>query len=155
MSITVYIPTPFRRLTGNRALVEGCGKDVAELLENLESQFPGLRTLLFDDKNQIPAHINVYVNNREIGTLKGTATPLKDGDEVAVIPAVAGGAGDARGNRDAGRDRHAHGDRHAGAHSHVHCERDPDLGPHAHDDPRAGRDVEPRSLARAHGYVGL
>lgn len=93
MAVSVYVPTPFRRLTGNRASVEGHGKDVAELLENLESEFPGFRSLLFDDQNQIPAHINVYVNNREIGTLKGTATPLKDGDEVAVIPAVAGGAG--------------------------------------------------------------
>jgi adenylyltransferase/sulfurtransferase len=93
MAVSVYVPTPFRQLTGNRARVEGQGKDVAELLDNLESQFPGFRSLLFDEQNDIPAHINIYVNNREIGSLKGTATPLNDGDEVAVIPALAGGTG--------------------------------------------------------------
>ena len=94
MAVSVYVPTPFRRLTGDRSRVEGRGKDVAELLADLESRFPGFRSLLLDDENQVPAHVNIYVNNREIGTLKGTATPLKDGDEVAVIPALAGGAAD-------------------------------------------------------------
>ena len=99
MAVSVYVPSPFRRLTGNRSLVEGRGKDVAELLEDLERQFPGLRSLLFNDENQIPAHINIYVNNREISTLEGTATPLRDGDQVAVIPALAGGEGPARAPR--------------------------------------------------------
>lgn len=93
MAVSVYVPTPFRRLTGNRARVEGRGKDVAELLDDLESRFPGFRSLVLDDHDRIPTHINVYVNNREIATLKGIATPLHDGDEVAVIPALAGGAG--------------------------------------------------------------
>ncbi len=96
MAVSVYVPTPFHRLTGNRARVEGQGKDVAELLEDLESRFPGFRSLVLDDHDQIPTHINVYVNNREIATLKGIATPLQDGDEVAVIPALAGGAVDDR-----------------------------------------------------------
>ena len=94
MVVSVYVPSPFRRLMGNQSLVEGHGSDVAELLEDLERQFPGFRSLIFDDHNQIPAHINIYVNNREISTLDGTATPLKDGDQVAVIPALAGGGGD-------------------------------------------------------------
>ena len=94
MAVSVYVPSPFRRLTGNRSHVEGRGKDVAELLEDLDSRFPGFRSLLFDDHNQVPAHINIYVNNREISTLGGVATPLKDGDQVAVIPARAGGGGD-------------------------------------------------------------
>jgi adenylyltransferase/sulfurtransferase len=96
MAVSVYVPSPFRRLTGNQSLVEGHGKDVAELLEDLERRFPGFRSLLFDDHNQIPAHINIYVNNREISTLKGTATRLEEGDQVAVIPALAGGSGDSR-----------------------------------------------------------
>src|SRR3972149_2111918 len=96
MAVSVYVPSPFRRLTGNQSLVEGRGKDVAELLGDLGGRFPGFRSLLFDDHNQIPAHINIYVNNREISTLKGTATRLEEGDQVAVIPALAGGAGGSR-----------------------------------------------------------
>jgi adenylyltransferase/sulfurtransferase len=96
MAVSVYVPSPFRRLTGNQSLVEGHGKDVAEVLEDLERRFPGFRSLLFDDHNQIPAHINIYVNNREISTLKGTATRLEEGDQVAVIPALAGGEGDSK-----------------------------------------------------------
>jgi MoaD family protein len=92
--VSVYVPSPFRRLTGSRSQVEAQGKDVAELLEDLERRYPGFRSLVFNGENQIPAHINIYVNNKEIGTLKGMATPLEDGDQVAVIPALAGGAGD-------------------------------------------------------------
>jgi molybdopterin/thiamine biosynthesis adenylyltransferase/molybdopterin converting factor small subunit len=94
MAISVYVPSPFRRLTGNRSLVKARGKDVAELLEDLERQFPGFRSLVFNDENQIPAHINIYVNNKEISALEGMATPLRDGDQVAVIPALAGGEDD-------------------------------------------------------------
>ncbi len=98
MAVSVYVPTPFRRLTGNRASVEARGRNVAELLEDLEARYPGFRALIFDERNEIPAHINIYVNNREISTLKGTATPLNEGDQVAVIPALAGGAPAGRGD---------------------------------------------------------
>jgi len=94
IAVSVYVPSPFRRLTGNRSLVKAHGKDVAELLEDLERQFPGFRSLVFNDENEVPAHINIYVNNREISTLEGMATPLRDGDQVAVIPALAGGEGE-------------------------------------------------------------
>jgi len=94
MAVSVYIPSPFRRLTGNRSQVKAHGKDVAGLLADLERQFPGFRSLVFNDENQVPAHINIYVNNKEISTLEGVATPLQDGDQVAVIPALAGGGGD-------------------------------------------------------------
>jgi len=94
MAVSVYIPSPFRRLTGNRSQVKAHGKDVAGLLEDLERQFPGFRSLVFNDENQVPAHINIYVNNKEISTLEGVATPLRDGDQVAVIPALAGGEDD-------------------------------------------------------------
>jgi adenylyltransferase/sulfurtransferase len=71
--------------------VEAHGKDVAELLENLEARYPGFRALIFNEDNELPPHINIYVNNKEISTLRGTATPLKEGDQVAVIPALSGG----------------------------------------------------------------
>jgi molybdopterin/thiamine biosynthesis adenylyltransferase/molybdopterin converting factor small subunit len=98
VTVEVYIPAPFRRLAGNRTRVEGYGETVGAVLEDLEARFPGFRGVIFDDEHQIPLHINVYVNSKEISTLQGTATPLKDGDQVAVIPALAGGATD--GNRE-------------------------------------------------------
>jgi molybdopterin/thiamine biosynthesis adenylyltransferase/molybdopterin converting factor small subunit len=94
MAVSVYIPTPFRRLTGNRTRVEAGGDTVGEVLQHVNEAFPGFAEMLYDDQRAIPAHINVYVNNREIHTLQGEATPVADGDEVAVIPAIAGGAGE-------------------------------------------------------------
>jgi adenylyltransferase/sulfurtransferase len=92
--VSVYIPTPFRSFVGNRTSVEAKGRDIAEVLANLDQQFPGFRNLCSDESGAIPAHINVYVNNKEISTLEGTSTQLNDGDQVAVIPALAGGAPD-------------------------------------------------------------
>jgi adenylyltransferase/sulfurtransferase len=92
MAISVYIPTPFRKLTGNRQHVEANGKNVAEVLAHLERQYPGFRQLVFGAGDAVPAHINIYVNKQEIGSLAGIETAVKDGDEVAVIPALAGGA---------------------------------------------------------------
>jgi MoaD family protein len=93
MPVNVYIPTPFRRLTGNRTTVESSGRTVAEVIDELDARFPGLRAQITDESDDIPAHINIYVNNREISALQGTRTVLQDGDEVAVIPAIAGGSG--------------------------------------------------------------
>src|SRR4030042_5626989 len=91
MTISVYIPTPFRTLTGSRSHVEAQGDTVEELLNDLGVRYPALRNLLGANGDEVPAHINIYVNSHEINTLQGKATPLKDGDEVAVIPAIAGG----------------------------------------------------------------
>jgi adenylyltransferase/sulfurtransferase len=92
MAVSVYIPTPFRRLTGNRTHVQARGGSVGEVLDDLAAQFPEIGGLIFDTERRIPAHVNVYVNNREIHSLQGTATAVVEGDEVAVIPAMAGGA---------------------------------------------------------------
>ncbi len=93
MAVSVYIPTPFRKLTGNRQHVEADGANVGEVLANVERQFPGFRQMVFGNGTEVPAHINIYVNKQEIGSLAGIATLVKDGDEVAVIPAMAGGSG--------------------------------------------------------------
>lgn len=92
MPIVVNIPAPFRRLTGNRARVSAEGGTVERLLAGLETQFPGFHGMLFDEQGRIPPHIKVYVNGQEMGALKGLKTELKDGDQVAIIPATAGGA---------------------------------------------------------------
>src|SRR4030066_2406972 len=91
MTISVYIPTPFRSLASNRSYVEAEGCTVEELLDDLGARHPALRNLLGADGDEIPAHINIYVNSHEIHTLQGKSTPLKEGDEGAVIPAIAGG----------------------------------------------------------------
>ena len=93
-AVSVYIPTPFRKLTGNRQHVQAEGRDVAEVLANVDKQFPGFRGLVFGSGDEVPAHINIYVNMQEIGSLQGIRTKLNEGDEVAVIPAMAGGSGD-------------------------------------------------------------
>ena len=92
MVITVYIPTPYRNLTGNLAKVEAQGDDLVELIENLEARFPGIKARVFDEAGEIHRHLNIYVNDLAVDDLNGKRTPLKDGDEVALIPAIAGGA---------------------------------------------------------------
>lgn len=95
MSVKVYIPTPFRRLTENQARVDASSGTVGELLVELEQKYPGMRERLRDDKGSLFGYINVYVNSEEISELQGEKTALKDGDEVSIIPAVAGGSGTA------------------------------------------------------------
>jgi adenylyltransferase/sulfurtransferase len=95
MPVSVYIPTPFRKLTGNRQNVEAEGANVGEIIDNVDKQYPGFRKLVFGSSEEVPAHINIYLNKQEISSLQGIQTAVKDGDEVAVIPAMAGGSGDA------------------------------------------------------------
>jgi molybdopterin synthase sulfur carrier subunit len=92
MAVTVYIPTPFRRATGNLDHVEVAAADVGALLDALERAYGGLKGLVRDDKGELHGHINLYVNSESIDALGGLSTPLRDGDEVAIIPALAGGA---------------------------------------------------------------
>jgi adenylyltransferase/sulfurtransferase len=92
VAIRVYIPTPYRGLTQNRPIVEGRGADLMELLEDLEGRFPGIRRHVFDKTGELHRHLNVYVNNVAVEELGGKRAVLKDGDEVALIPAMAGGA---------------------------------------------------------------
>ncbi len=92
MPVTVYIPTPFRHLVGNRANVRASGATVRDVLHDLDAQFPGFEAQIVDSTGDLARHINIYVNQVEIEHLQGETTPLADGDELAVIPALAGGA---------------------------------------------------------------
>lgn len=91
MSVKVLIPTPLRNLTGNAADVVVEAKDVSALLSALEAKHPGLKERLCDDAGKLRRFVNVYLNEEDIRFLQGEATVLKDGDEVSIVPAIAGG----------------------------------------------------------------
>lgn len=91
MAITVRIPTPLRTLTGGAESVEVESKNVRDLVEALESNHPGLKERLMDEKG-VRRFVNLYVGEEDIRFLDGLDTELKDGDEVSVVPAIAGGS---------------------------------------------------------------
>ncbi len=90
--ITVRIPTPLRPMTGGKGEVEGAGSSVSELIEHLNGAHPGLKDRICDEQGEVRRFINIYVNEEDIRFLTGKETPLKDGDEVSIVPAIAGGA---------------------------------------------------------------
>lgn len=94
MSVKVRIPTPLRSLTAGQSVVEISGKDIGEVIEHLDKQYPGIKTRICDEENQIRRFVNIYVNEEDIRFKQGQATALKEGDEVSIIPAIAGGAGE-------------------------------------------------------------
>ena len=91
MPVKVRIPTPLRKLTNNEELVEVEATSVAAAIEGLQAQYPGIRDRLLDESGAVRRFVNVYVNEEDIRFLKNQETPLKDGDEVSIIPAIAGG----------------------------------------------------------------
>ncbi|MCM1982360.1 MoaD/ThiS family protein [Lyngbya confervoides] len=91
MAVKVLIPTPLQKLTQNQATVECSGRSVAELLESLEQNCPGIKNRLCDESGELRRFVNFYVNNEDIRFLNGKDTELQDGDEVSIIPAIAGG----------------------------------------------------------------
>ena len=91
MSVPVRIPTPLRKLTDNQEVVQVEGANVREVLNSLERAFPGLKERICDDHNNVRRFVNVFVNDEDIRFLQETETPLKTGDEVSIVPAIAGG----------------------------------------------------------------
>jgi molybdopterin synthase sulfur carrier subunit len=90
--VHVYIPTPFRRATANKDRVSLDAPDVKALLDALEEDFAGLKGLVRNERGEVHHHVNIYVNSEAIDALQGLETTLRDGDEVSIIPALAGGA---------------------------------------------------------------
>ncbi|MCA9452568.1 MAG: MoaD/ThiS family protein [Nitrospiraceae bacterium] len=89
--IKVRIPTPLRPMTGGKSEVEIAGNTVSEIIDNLGSAHPGIKERVYDEQGEVRRFINIYVNEEDIRFLTGKDTPLKDGDEVSIIPAIAGG----------------------------------------------------------------
>lgn len=89
---TVRIPTPLRSFTGGAKEVDASGETVGAALEDLAQRFPDLKRHLLDDAGALRAYVNVFVNDDDIRSLQGVATPLASGDRVMIIPSIAGGA---------------------------------------------------------------
>lgn len=87
----VSIPTPLRPNTEGNATVEAAGATVGEVLANLGTQYPDINRRIFAAEGQLQQYVNVYVNDEDIRFMDELATPVKDGDEVSIIPAIAGG----------------------------------------------------------------
>jgi len=91
MRITVQIPTPLRRHTAGTGQIECSAANVEELFSTLDQQFPDLKPHLRDDAGQIRRFLNVYVNEEDIRFLGGNTYAFQDGDEVLLVPSIAGG----------------------------------------------------------------
>ena len=87
----VRIPTPLRKLTNNEELVEVNAATIGEAIAELPRRFPGIQERLLDDTGAVRRFVNVYVNEEDIRFLQNQQTPVKDGDEISIIPAIAGG----------------------------------------------------------------
>ena len=88
----VRIPTPLRGISGGKDIVSIRAADLQGCIEELEAQHPGFRDRLCDESGEIRRFVNIYVNGEDVRFLEGLSTPLKEGDEISIVPAVAGGA---------------------------------------------------------------
>lgn len=91
MAVKVRIPTPLQGLTGGQEVVEVAPGTIMELIGNLDSRFPGIAERL-SEKGKVRRFVNLYVNEEDIRFMQAEATQVKDGDEVSIVPAIAGGS---------------------------------------------------------------
>jgi len=91
MPKNVRIPTPLRKLTNNEEVVEVSATTIGAAITELQSRYPGIQERLMDENGEVRRFVNVYVNEEDIRFLQNQQTPLKDGDEISIIPAIAGG----------------------------------------------------------------
>lgn len=91
MPVTVHVPTPLRKLTGNQADVQIEAGSVSELVDSLEASHAGIKDKLVDEEGEIRRYVNIYVNEEDVRFLEGKETILADGDSVSIVPAIAGG----------------------------------------------------------------
>ena len=94
MPISVRIPTPLRKFTGGAESVtadSASGATVAAVIEDIEGRHPGLKERICDDAGQVRRFVNIFANDEDIRFLKNLDTPVKDSDEISIVPAIAGG----------------------------------------------------------------
>jgi len=88
---SIRIPTPLRKLTNELEVVQTSGANIGEILTNLDKAFPGLNERICDDQGNVRRFVNIFVNGEDIRFLQEKATPVKDADEISIVPAIAGG----------------------------------------------------------------
>lgn len=91
MSTKVRIPTPLRKLTNNEEIIEITANTIGGAILELQNRYPGIKERLVDESGAVRRFVNIYVNEEDIRFLQNQDTPLKDNDEVSIIPAIAGG----------------------------------------------------------------
>ena len=87
----IRIPTPLRKLTNGKEEVSATGANIGALLANLEAQYPGIKERICDESGQVRRFVNIFANDEDIRFLKNLETPVKDSDEISIVPAIAGG----------------------------------------------------------------
>ena len=92
MGVTVRIPSPLRRISNGADKVEIEGSDLGGVITALEERYPGMRERLLDENSELRYFVNLYLNNEDIRFLDGLKTAVSSGDEVSIVPAVAGGS---------------------------------------------------------------
>jgi sulfur-carrier protein len=91
MSIKVLIPTPLQKFVGDQSALECEAGSISQLVEALETQHPGIKARLCDDSGKLRRFVNFYLNSEDIRFMENEETVLSDGDEVSIVPAIAGG----------------------------------------------------------------
>ena len=92
MPINVRIPTPLRKFTGGAESVAASGATVAAVVQDIDGRHPGLKERICDEAGKVRRFVNLYVNGEDIRFLSSLETPVKEGDEISIVPAIAGGA---------------------------------------------------------------
>jgi molybdopterin synthase sulfur carrier subunit len=92
MPVTVRIPTPLRKFTGGAESVAADGETIAAVVQDLDRRHTGLKDRICDENGKVRRFVNVYVNGDDIRFLSSLDTPVKDGDEISIVPAIAGGS---------------------------------------------------------------
>ncbi len=87
----IRIPTPLRKLTNGKEEVSATGGTIGALIANLEAQYPGSKERIGDDSGQVRRFVNIFANDEDIRFLKNLDTPVKDSDDISIVPAIAGG----------------------------------------------------------------
>lgn len=96
MAVEVRVPAILQSAVGGQKVVKVEGQTLGEILDRLDQQFPGVKKLLLDENGEIRRHINIYLNDEDVRFLQRLDTPIRDGDVLSILPALAGGRGHAQ-----------------------------------------------------------